>query len=482
MAVADALPVYHHRERHSLHVDATPEAALVAASRRGSRTFRSCGRSSGSAGCEPRDVDRSGTRCSPKASSFTMRRRSSSSAAPGRRAAASARRTTSPPSTSRATRRWRWISAPSPTVAARGSRRRRASSSPMPRSRRRFLAYWLVIRPFSGLITAALAARGQTSRRARSARTFLGVFRVFLKHGHESSQCSPCRRRPHIRRALPRAPRRRLSRCAARARERGRRRGRDAGGVRRRLPGRAARHAAAVASRLAARDLGERAQTPLSDIAAPPARAAADADFPLTADLPHEQSRALAEALAALPPEQRRVFVFREIVGLSYDEIAARSTRPSPRSRCCSSALAGRCERSRSTRRVPPQPVSLLPLPGWLAGLVSRFEVATLTPRVVGALGATVLTVAGASVAVPRRRPRTCDRRRGPQSRAAGSPRRPPGRARVAPKGAPTRSASPRLRTTVRVQKTTATMPKPTGTAAATPSSRPRSCRRRRVS
>ena len=31
MAVADALPVYHHRERHSLHVDATPEAALAAA-------------------------------------------------------------------------------------------------------------------------------------------------------------------------------------------------------------------------------------------------------------------------------------------------------------------------------------------------------------------------------------------------------------------------------------------------------------------
>jgi hypothetical protein len=31
MSVTDALPVYHHRERHSLHVDATPEAALAAA-------------------------------------------------------------------------------------------------------------------------------------------------------------------------------------------------------------------------------------------------------------------------------------------------------------------------------------------------------------------------------------------------------------------------------------------------------------------
>jgi hypothetical protein len=31
MAAADALPVYHHRERHSIHVRASPEAALVAA-------------------------------------------------------------------------------------------------------------------------------------------------------------------------------------------------------------------------------------------------------------------------------------------------------------------------------------------------------------------------------------------------------------------------------------------------------------------
>jgi hypothetical protein len=31
MTVTDALPVYHHRERHSLRVEATPEEALVAA-------------------------------------------------------------------------------------------------------------------------------------------------------------------------------------------------------------------------------------------------------------------------------------------------------------------------------------------------------------------------------------------------------------------------------------------------------------------
>jgi hypothetical protein len=31
MTVTDALPVYHHRERHSLRVEATPEEALAAA-------------------------------------------------------------------------------------------------------------------------------------------------------------------------------------------------------------------------------------------------------------------------------------------------------------------------------------------------------------------------------------------------------------------------------------------------------------------
>ena len=46
-----------------------------------------------------------------------------------------------------------------------------------------------------------------------------------------------------------------------------------------------------------------------------------DADFPLAAELPFEQSRELTDALATLP-EERRVFVLREIVGLSYGEIA----------------------------------------------------------------------------------------------------------------------------------------------------------------
>ncbi len=127
-----------------------------------------------------------------------------------------------------------------------------------------------------------------------------------------------------------------------------------------------------------------------------------DADFPLAAELPYEQSRALAEALEALPPEQRRVFVLREIVGLSYAEIAEEvdSTVASIQ------MLLFRARRSLRDELEPPvvairRPGFLPPLPGWLAWALSRVEVASLTPRAAGALGATVLTVAGASVAVP---------------------------------------------------------------------------------
>ena len=126
-----------------------------------------------------------------------------------------------------------------------------------------------------------------------------------------------------------------------------------------------------------------------------------DADFPLTADLPHEQSRALSEALAALPPEHRRAFVLREVVGLTYVEIAAEldSTVASVQ------MLLFRARRSLRDELDPPtvsrRPLFLPPLPGWLVGLWSRIEVATLTPRAAGALGAAVLTIAGASVAVP---------------------------------------------------------------------------------
>ena len=127
-----------------------------------------------------------------------------------------------------------------------------------------------------------------------------------------------------------------------------------------------------------------------------------DADFPVAAELPDEPSRALTDALATLPSEQRRVFVLREIVGLSYAEIAAEldSTVGSVQ------MLLFRARRSLRDALDPPtvsvrRSSFLPPLPGWLAGLWSRVELAALTPRAAGALGAAVLTVGGASGAVP---------------------------------------------------------------------------------
>src|SRR5918995_252362 len=110
---------------------------------------------------------------------------------------------------------------------------------------------------------------------------------------------------------------------------------------------------------------------------------------------------AFGEALAELPSEQRRVFVLRELGGLSYDEIAEEvgSTVGAIQ------MLLFRARRS--LREVLDPPVVprrrtgiFVPVPGWLTGLASRVEVATLTPRAAGAVGATVLAVARAGVSV----------------------------------------------------------------------------------
>lgn len=179
-----------------------------------------------------------------------------------------------------------------------------------------------------------------------------------------------------------------------------------------------------------------------------------DADFPLAAELPYEQAQALAEALAALPPEQRRVFVLREIVGLSYDEIAdeVNSTVGSIQ------MLLFRARRSLRDELEPPTVAIrrsgfLPPLPGWLAGLLSRVELAGLTPRAAGALGAAVLTVAGASVVVPDSQ---ADRRDPPRTAATPSVARAaqPAAARLVarPAGRVTKQTAAQSRTVARTR------------------------------
>ena len=126
-----------------------------------------------------------------------------------------------------------------------------------------------------------------------------------------------------------------------------------------------------------------------------------DADCSVAPEIPHAEARALAEALAELPPEQRQVFVLRELGGLSYDEIAEEVGSTV-------GAIQMLLFRARRTLRelldppvVPRRRTGIfVPVPGWLTGLASRVEVATLTPRAAGAVGATVLAVAGAGVAV----------------------------------------------------------------------------------
>ena len=127
-----------------------------------------------------------------------------------------------------------------------------------------------------------------------------------------------------------------------------------------------------------------------------------DADFPLAADLPYEQAQALAEALTALPAAQRRVFVLRELVGCSYDEIANEvgSTVASVQ------MLLFRARRALREQLDPPVVARrraglVVPLPGWLTTLFSRVEVAALSPRAAGAVGAAAVAVLGATVAVP---------------------------------------------------------------------------------
>ena len=108
-----------------------------------------------------------------------------------------------------------------------------------------------------------------------------------------------------------------------------------------------------------------------------------------------EQTKALRSALAGLPTQQRAVFLLREIVGLSYDEIAEELGSTV-------GAIQMLLFRARQTLRAELEPPAvtrrggiIVPLPGWLTGLSTRSDALVLTPRAAGALGAAVLAVTG---------------------------------------------------------------------------------------
>jgi RNA polymerase sigma-70 factor (ECF subfamily) len=110
-----------------------------------------------------------------------------------------------------------------------------------------------------------------------------------------------------------------------------------------------------------------------------------------------EQTNALRSALAALPAQQRDVFLLREIIGLSYDEIAEELGSTV-------GAVQMLLFRARQTLRAELEPPVvarrrglIVPLPGWLTSFAARSDTLVLTPRAAGALGAAVLAVTGVS-------------------------------------------------------------------------------------
>lgn len=132
-----------------------------------------------------------------------------------------------------------------------------------------------------------------------------------------------------------------------------------------------------------------------------------DVETAASTELSDERADAIQSALAELPPQQRNVFLLREIAGLSYDEIAERldSTVASVQ------MLLFRARRTLRATLDPP-PVTQrrralgLQLPPWLAHLAGRGESLALTPRGAGALGAAVLAVVGATAGVVQMQPR----------------------------------------------------------------------------
>jgi RNA polymerase sigma factor (sigma-70 family) len=121
-----------------------------------------------------------------------------------------------------------------------------------------------------------------------------------------------------------------------------------------------------------------------------------DPESAAATELEPEQAETVRRALEALSPQQREVFLLRELSGLSYGEIAERTgaTTASVQMVLFRARCALRAE-------LDPPPVTQrrrslgLQLPAWLAQLAGRGDALVLAPRGAGAVGAAVLAVSG---------------------------------------------------------------------------------------
>ena len=121
-----------------------------------------------------------------------------------------------------------------------------------------------------------------------------------------------------------------------------------------------------------------------------------DPESAAAAEVVPEHAAAVQRALVSLPPQQREVFLLRELSGLSYGEIAERigATTGSVQ------MLLFRARRKLRAELDPPAVTQRrrslgLQLPAWLAHLAGRGDTLVLAPRGAGALGAAVLAVGG---------------------------------------------------------------------------------------